>query len=130
MGPRLDVAHALGGMTSRADAWQFIRDFAADWATPIGDWDGFSDETLDEAEQTLGVRLPAAVREAYRLFGRRKDLTSSHGRLLAPDELRYDRDAEVLVFRTAHQAVAYFGVSIADASVSDPPTLLAGCSTV
>jgi hypothetical protein len=118
-----DMARALGGLVTRADAWRFIQDFAARWATPITDTDGFTDETLDVAEAALRVRLPAAVREAYRLFGQRGDLTNGNGTLYPPDQLDYDATADVLVFRAAHQAVAYFGVSLADKTTPDPPIL-------
>jgi hypothetical protein len=119
-----DIARALGGLVTRDDAWRFIQGFAARWATPIADADGFSDETLDLAEATLGARLPAAVREGYRLLGRREDLTGGNGTLYPPDQLEYDAAAEVLVFRAAHQGVAYFGVSLADKAAPDPPILL------
>jgi hypothetical protein len=36
-------------LVTRADAWRFIQDFAASWAAPITDVDGFTDETLDFA---------------------------------------------------------------------------------
>jgi hypothetical protein len=111
-------------LATRDEAWQFIRAFAADWATPITAADGFTDEALDVAEAALGVRMPEAVREAYRLFGRRTDLTSGNGRLYPPDQLGYEATADVLVFRAAHQAVAYFGVSLADKPAPDPPVLL------
>ncbi len=118
------MARALRGLATRADAWRFIKDFVAGWAKPITDADGFSDEALDLAETTLGVRLPVAVREAYRLLGRREDLTSSNGQLYPPDQLGYDVTGNVLVFRAAHQAVAFFGVSLAGRTAPDPPVLL------
>jgi hypothetical protein len=121
---QLDVARALGGLATRADCWRFIEDFAAGWATPISAGDGISDRGLDAAEDALGVRLPAAVWEAYRLFGRRRDLTSRDGCLLPPNELRYDHDDDVLVFRAAHQGVAHWGVSLGDVTAEDPPTFI------
>ena len=87
---RLDIADALGRLKTPADAWRFIQDFAAGWATPITGVDGFTGEA---AGATLGVRRRAAVRAAYRLFGRRADLTGGNGRLWRPDELRHDQDA-------------------------------------
>ncbi|MFC5002780.1 hypothetical protein ACFPIJ_33750 [Dactylosporangium cerinum] len=120
----LDMARVLGGLETRVDAWRFVRAFAADWAAPVTDADGFADEALDVAEAALGVCMPAAVRDAYRLFGRRRDLTSGNGDLYSPDQLRYDAAADVLVFRAAHQAVAFFGVSLADKAAPDPQVLL------
>jgi len=111
-------------LETRVEAWRFVRTFAAGWAAPIVDADGFSDEALDLAEAALGVRIPEAVREAYRLFGRRQDLTSGNGELYPLGQLRYDPLADVLVFRAAHQAVAFFGVSLAYEAAADPPVLL------
>jgi hypothetical protein len=121
---RFDITRALGELETRADAWRFIQDFAAGWATSITDADGVTDEDLDAAEARLGVRLPVGVREAYQMFGRRTDLTSGNGTLWPPDELRYDQDNNVLAFRAAHQGVAFFGVSLADPTQEDPPTFM------
>jgi hypothetical protein len=121
---RFDVAGALSRFADRTDAWRFIGEFAASWVTPIGDADGVAEAELDAAEERLGIRLPAAVREGYRLFGRRTDLTSGNGTLWPPDEFEYDADNAVVVFRAAHQNVAYFGVSVADLGQADPPTLM------
>jgi hypothetical protein len=118
------MAAALGGLNTRLEAWQFIRAFAAEWVTPLTDADGFDDDTLDLAEAVLGVRMPRAVRDAYRLFGRRQDLTSGNGDLYRPDQLQYDAAAKVLSFRAAHQAVAFYGVSLVDGAATDPPVLL------
>lgn len=112
---------SLNELSSRGDAWRFVRDFAAEWATPITDEDGATQAQLDDAEARLGVRLPAAVREAYQLLGRRKDLTSVNGTLWGPDDLEYDQENDVLIFRAAHQNVAFFGASLTDPA--DPPVL-------
>ena len=92
VGRRLDISDALGRVQTRAGAWRFIQVFAAGRATSITGVDGFTGEAPGTAEVTLGVRLPAAVRAACRLFGRRTDLTGGIGRLWRPDELRYDQD--------------------------------------
>lgn len=117
------IAQSLIELNNRNDAWRFIHDFAAEWATPITDEDGSTQAQLDDAEARLGVRLPAAVREAYQLLGLRKDLTSVNGTLWAPDDLEYDQENEVLIFRAAHQNVAFFGASLADQADDDPPVL-------
>jgi hypothetical protein len=89
MSPGLDisaeVAAAVGG---RAGVWQFIRDFAGLWRSSLADGDGYGEADINAAEERLGVRFPAAVREAYELFGRRTDLTSNQDRLFRPGELR------------------------------------------
>jgi hypothetical protein len=115
-----DVVRAVGELADRESAWRFIRDFAAGWLRPIGPADGYSDDDLDAAEARLGVRLPAAVREAYAAFGRRGDLTSANGTLLEPSRLDYDAARQLLVFRAAHQSLEYYAVSLADPSRTDP----------
>ncbi|MEV7602047.1 SMI1/KNR4 family protein [Kitasatospora sp. NPDC089797] len=105
----------------RAGAWALVRGFAAYWGEPLGPRDGFTGAELDAAEQRLGLRLPVALREAYRLFGRRADLTSSQDVLLTPDELHVLDGA--LVFRAENQGCAHWGVLLADLALDDPPTV-------
>jgi hypothetical protein len=119
-----DVVRGVGTLTDRAAAWRFIGDFAAGWLRPLGPADGVSDEDLDAAAARLGVRLPAAVREAYRMFGRRDDLTNANGTLLSPARLDYDPTRQLLVFRAANQGVEYYAVSLADPANDDPPVLV------
>ncbi|MFE6054405.1 SMI1/KNR4 family protein [Kitasatospora sp. NPDC056446] len=107
---------------SRAGAWTLVRGFAAYWGEPLGPADGFSDEELDAAERRLGLRLPAALRETYRLFGRRADLTSNQDVLLTPDELFLMDGA--LVYREENQGCAHWGVLLADLGREDPPTVV------
>jgi hypothetical protein len=109
-------------MTDRAGAWDFIRGFAASWRSALSDGDGWSMTDLDAAETRLGLRLPAALREAYGLFGRRDDLTSLQDSLLGPADLEV-RDG-ALVFRVENQAAAFWGIPIADLSRPDPPVVL------
>ncbi|MFE4518504.1 SMI1/KNR4 family protein [Kitasatospora sp. NPDC056783] len=106
---------------SRAGAWALVRGFAAYWGEPLGPGDGFTDAELDAAERRLGLRLPAALREAYRLFGRRADLTSSHDVLLTPEELHVLDGA--LVYRAENQGCMHWGVPLADLDREDPPTV-------
>src|SRR3954471_17711909 len=92
-----DVGRELAaGIGGPEDAWRFIRSFAASWRTPLLEEDGVAGGgpagggaggELDAPETGLGLRLPAALREAYRLFGRRTDLTSNQDVLLGPERL-------------------------------------------
>ncbi|MER5261973.1 hypothetical protein ABTZ99_07830 [Actinosynnema sp. NPDC002837] len=112
-----DIAAAVErAAVDRDGAWRFVREYAEHFVTPLGVDDGCA---VDEAEERLGVRLPAAVREAYALFGRRTDLTSNQDELLRPDELKvWDG---VLVHRVENQACAYWGVAL---SGDDPPVFV------
>ncbi|MFF3333507.1 SMI1/KNR4 family protein [Streptomyces sp. NPDC002888] len=113
------LARALRG---RAEAWDFLRAFAAHWTRPLEPGDGWSAEAVAGAERRLGVALPAALREAYVLFGRRTDLTSNHDTLLGPDELYVSDGA--LVYRVENQGCAFWGVALEDLERADPGTLI------
>ncbi|WP_033258700.1 MULTISPECIES: SMI1/KNR4 family protein [Kitasatospora] len=117
----LDLARDLpAALTDRAAAWRLITDLAAFWGAPLRPGDGHTDAELDAAEARLGLRLPAALREAHRLLGNRPDLTGNHDTLLPPAELYVDRGH--LVHRVENQGCAYWGVPLAALGQDDPPT--------
>jgi hypothetical protein len=115
-----DISRELASaLADRTAAWRFITDYAAAWQEPIRGGDGYEDEDLDAAEAQLGVRLPAALWEAYRLFGRRRDLTNIQDQLLTPESIRVREDG--LVFRVENQSVMYWGLRLIDLGQPDPP---------
>lgn len=91
------------------------------WHTPLTPEDGTPEAELTAAEEKLGFRLPAALHEAYALFGRRRDLHSNHDSLLSPDDFYVDDRKEALVFREENQGAAYWGVLLTDLDKPDPP---------
>jgi len=111
-----------GALHDRAEAWRFLADFAAYWNQPLQPGDGWSGAEVETAEQHLGLVLPAALREAYLLFGRRTDLTNNHDRLLNPDEL-YVADG-ALAYRVENQGAASWGVLLEDLGNHDPGTVM------
>jgi len=120
-----DAGEALGGgLGDRSQAWDFIRDFAAEWTTPLGPGDGVSRDAWRAAEDHAGVELPAALREAYLLFGRRPDLTSRQDRLIPPHQLGLDESGRVVVFRVENQGCAEWGMAVADLASADPPVCI------
>lgn len=110
------------GIEGSRDAWEFIRGFVANWSEALGDDDGWSEADLVAAEERLGIRLPLALREAYVLFGRRRDLTSNHDDLLSPSELYVDEAKEALVFRHENQGAASWGILL-DTLVDEDPAV-------
>ncbi|WP_026402817.1 hypothetical protein [Actinomadura rifamycini] len=115
-----DIVRDLpAALHDREAAWTYVRGFAAHWGVPLGPGDGTPAADLDAAETALGVTLPAALREAYALFGRRPDLhTNLHG-LLAPED--FYLHAGGVVFREENQGVATWGVLVTDMDAADPP---------
>ncbi|MEU9116880.1 SMI1/KNR4 family protein [Streptomyces sp. NPDC048483] len=115
-----DVAAALrGGVVDRHHAWDFVRHFAAGWtAAPLRADDGVAEAELRAVERELGHRLPAALREGYALFGRRRDdLTGGQDPLVPPTGLFVDagpggHDSTVLVFRRENQDCAAWGIPL------------------
>ncbi|MFC8718435.1 SMI1/KNR4 family protein [Kitasatospora sp. NPDC057198] len=119
----LDLARDLpAALTDRTTAWRLIADLAAFWGAPLRPGDGRTDAELDAAEARLGLRLPAALREAHRLIGNRPDLTSNHDTLLPPEELYTDQGC--LVYRVENQSCAYWGIPLAALGQDDPPTVV------
>jgi hypothetical protein len=107
----------------RRHGWDFVRGLAAAFGRPLTEGDGVDPAEMAKAESRLGIALPAALREAYLLFGRCADLTASQDQLLAPERLQADADG-VLVFRVENQYCASWGVRLEAMSSDDPPVLL------
>jgi hypothetical protein len=105
------------GVGEPQQAWAFIAEFAAAWTAPLGPGDGVGEEALRAAEERIG----AALRDAYLLFGQRRDLTAVQDRLLPPRELAIDNEGTTLVFRTENQHCAAWGITAADLGSADPP---------
>ncbi|MFE6867752.1 SMI1/KNR4 family protein [Kitasatospora sp. NPDC057692] len=125
MTQEFDLAASLaGGVEGRSGAWSFIQDFAAHWTSALKTGDGWAEADLAVAEERLGVRLPTALREAYLLFGRRRDLTSNHDVLLSPAELYVDDAKEALVFRHENQGAASWGILLDDVREDDPAVFI------
>jgi hypothetical protein len=113
----------VDGVGDTVAAWTFVRRFARGWSKPLTDDDGASDAEVEAAQQSLGLVLPAALQETYRLLGRRPDLTSNQDVLLAPGQCRWDEAGEVLVFRVENQACAHWGIRRSDLAAEDPPVV-------
>ncbi|MFD7560994.1 SMI1/KNR4 family protein [Streptomyces sp. NPDC059835] len=114
------AASLAGGVEGRRGAWRFIQGFAAHWAGALESGDGWAEGDLASAEERLGFRLPTALREAYLMFGRRKDLTSRYDVLLSPAELYVDEAGEALVFRHENQGAASWGILLGGLQDDDP----------
>jgi hypothetical protein len=81
---------------------------------------GYTDEELHEAEEKAGCSFPKALKEYYRVLGKRDQVNDAHNRLLPPEELYYST-GETLIFYEEDQAVAIWGVKKDDMGQADPP---------
>jgi hypothetical protein len=116
------AAMMRAALDDRADAWRFLTSFAADWRAPLRPGDGYESAVLDATERRLGLRLPAALREAYVLLGRRDDLLRNQDRLLRPDDLDVYEGA--LVYHEENQGTAHWGILLDDLGAEDPPAMI------
>lgn len=122
MSSTFDLAAELAtGVQDRHRAWKFIQDFAQAWLTPLRDEDGYSGGELNAAEERLGFKLPAALREAYMLFGKRADLCGTMHILQPPDRLDTYEDTGLLTYHAAHQGAWERYIRPADLHLEDPP---------
>lgn len=110
----------------REDRWSLLKDFVAEWHSPLEFGDGYTAEEIDAAEQRLGLKLPLALREWYQLAGQRKDLTAVQNFLRPPDRLltREEDGAQVLYFYTENQGEPNWGILASDLKLDDPPVYL------
>jgi cell wall assembly regulator SMI1 len=67
--------------------------------------DGCDEAEIRHAERRLGVTLPKVLRDGYRIWGRRDDLSGGM-LLLPPDRLLLDADAKVLVYQQEQERAA------------------------
>ncbi len=109
-------------LATREDRWSLLKDFVAEWHTPLKEGDGYSAEEIDTAERRLGLKLPPALREWYQLAGHRKDVVATQNYLVIPKELEVEDG--LLEFHSENQGVVRWGVRPADLHLPDPPVYL------
>jgi uncharacterized protein (TIGR02996 family) len=107
--------------TRRADRWRLVAEFIETWYGPLKGGDGYSEEEIIVAEQRLGFRLPAALREWYALAGRKHDVWSKQDWLIPPEQLQIGtNEEEPLLFRAENQSCELWGVESSDFGREDP----------
>lgn len=109
--------------TSESAVQKFIGQFTAEWRLPLAAEDGYTEAELVATEARIGVRLPSALRTAYRLFGCRDDLVRNQDELIELSRLRLDTANGMLIFRIENQGVTSWGVRLDLSHVDDPPVL-------
>lgn len=123
-----DAQQFAARLADRQDRWSLLKDFVAEWHTPLQEGDGYSATELDEAERRLGFALPPALREWYQLAGQRDELFANdpYG-FSCPQELSIEKDDhEVLWLFVETQADVSWGIRQQDLSQDDPPVYVEG----
>lgn len=98
--------------------WQPLLEFARRWrASPLTQEDGLPLERVVAREEELGFRLPAALREWYRLVGSTlRDVQDHPVRL---DELKLEE--RKLIFHVENQGCFFWLILERDLETDDPP---------
>jgi hypothetical protein len=105
--------------TTRAERWRALTDLAGAWFGPLTPEDGFPEQGIRDAEARLGFALPAALREASLLFGRKVELASASEGLWPPRWL--DVEGGLLVF--LGRSDVEWGIAKRDLAMDDPPVI-------
>ncbi len=103
----------------RVERWRLVEEFIGTWYQPVKAGDGATEEELQETEQRLGFRLPAALREWHALAGRRKDVWSVQDHLVLAPTLKV-RDNALFVY-LENQSCEVWGIRTRDLQLDDPP---------
>ena len=86
---------------------------------PLMPEDGQTEASISVAEASLGLRLPAVLREYYLLAGRFDRFNRAHNQLRRPEE--WSVDGGKLVFLEENQCVVFWGVEAGTSPDDDPP---------
>jgi uncharacterized protein (TIGR02996 family) len=108
---------------ARQNRWCLVEEFIEVWHGPVRPEDGYSEAELQAAEQRLGCKLPAALREWYALAGRRQEAWSHQDHLVTLDRLQIFPDSDILIIRYENQGCEQWGIRAADLGQDDPPVI-------
>jgi pimeloyl-ACP methyl ester carboxylesterase len=106
------------------DFGEQYRQAFASLGRPLRRRDGIPQKELLAAEKQLGLRVPAALREYYRVAGRADDFNCAHERLLRPAD--WSIESRKLVFMMENQGVFPYGIPAGPQPSGDDPPVLVG----
>ncbi len=98
---------------------EYYRTLYSTFGYPLTKSASLSPKVLRAAEDHLGVRSPAALRDYYSVAGRERRFNACHNRLLPPSEWTIDKKR--LIFMEENQSVVFWGVSTRNPDSDDPP---------
>ena len=123
------VAHPLVDISSLnklpvTDFGEQYRQAFASLGRPLRRRDGTPQKELLAAEKQLGLRVPAALREYFRVAGRADDMNCAHERLLRPAD--WSIESRKLVFMVENQGVFPYGIPAGPRPLGDDPPVFVG----
>lgn len=86
---------------------------------PLSKSSGLPVGALAAAEKRLGVHVPQALRDYYRVAGGERRVNTCHNRLLPPHKWRVDHRR--LIFMEENQSVVFWAVPVGRRAAIDPP---------
>lgn len=105
----------------RQDRWASIGTFIDRWYSPLTPGDGYTEEELVLAEESLGFRLPAALREWYAQSGKRNDIWQTQDFFYSPTDLKIN--GGLLEFYRENQGCFTWSIAIDAIARDDPPVV-------
>lgn len=98
------------------------RDAFASLGRPLRRGDATPEKQIAAAEKRLGLRVPKALRDYYRVAGRAAKLHSAHDRMLPPAQ--WSVEARRLIFMEENQAVVLYGTTVGREADDDPAAFM------
>lgn len=105
----------------RSDRWRLVVEFIEVWYGPLKKRDGNSEKDIVAAEERIGFRLPAALREWHSLAGNRPDIWSNQDTLVWLKRLQVEPRCNALIFYSENQSCEIWGIRSDDLRHDDPP---------
>lgn len=118
-----DAHEFAARLSTRQDRWSLLKNFIAEWHAPLAEGDGYPAAEIDAAEQRLGLKLSAALRDMYGFAGKFIETFSVNPYAFTTlNELNIEKDnKEMLWLFSETQAIVDWGVRRQDLTQDDPP---------
>ena len=112
-------------LSARTDRWALLKGWSEAWCASFQRSEGCFAIEIDRAENSLGMKLPSALRELYGFAGHR--LSKMNDPLIEPEDLEVAQN--ILPFWAENQYVVAWGVKLDGLLLDDPPVFVdfSGC---
>lgn|GEM_PF-2994722 len=120
-----DAQDFAARLTAREDRWPLLKGWGEAWCASFHKSEGCFAIEIDRAENSLGVKLPSALRELYSFGGHR--LSKMNDPLIKIEDLEFVQN--FLPFWAENQYVVTWGIRLNSLALDDPPVCIdfSGC---